>query len=42
MNKLLTIIYEELGLFMLVFSIIMVPFLVITGSCTLAYILLHW
>ena len=42
MKNLLTIIYEELGLFMLLFSIIMVPFLVITGACTLAYAALHW
>jgi len=42
MKNLLTIIYDELGLFMLLFSIMMVPFLVIMGSCILAHLALHW
>jgi hypothetical protein len=42
MKNLLTIIYDELGLFMLLFSIMMVPFLTITGACILAYAALHW
>jgi hypothetical protein len=42
MNKIINIIYEELGLFMLLFSIMMVPFLVVTGACTLAHLLLQW
>ena len=42
MKNLLTIIYDELGLFMLLFSIMMVPFLAITGACTLSYLASHW
>lgn len=42
MSKIITIIYEELGLFMLLFSIMMVPFLTVVGACTLAHLLLKW
>ena len=42
MSKLITIIYDELGVFMLMFSLMMVPFLVIVGACTLAHAALHW
>jgi hypothetical protein len=42
MNKIINIIYEELGVFMLMFSLLMVPFLVITGACILAHLLLQW
>ena len=42
MQNLLKIIYDELGVFMLFFSIMMVPFLAVTGACTLAHMLLHY
>ena len=42
MSKIINIIYEELGVFMLLFSIVMVPFLVISGACILAHLLLQW
>ena len=42
MSKLLTIIYEELGVVMLLLSITLFPFTIITGACTLAYAALHW
>ena len=42
MSKLIAIIYDELGVFMLMFSLMMVPFLVIGGAGTLAHAALHW
>ena len=42
MSKLIAIIYDELGVVMLLFSLMMVPFLVIVGACLAAHAMLHW
>jgi hypothetical protein len=42
MNKLLTIIYEELGLLMLILSVTLMPATMLMGIFTIAYMVLNW